>query len=138
MDIFLEQRMHSTTIRLVVSGKCIREYCIKIRQNQGFETVVVDTTKQIYQLIEQWCLAGDRSQARATLRQIAIVSECLPEVPAQLTDKQLKYVVRWIQENHPNAYLWAMGQRCVGHPAAVWGMGLANLESIVPRIASSF
>lgn len=98
----------------------------------------MDTTEQVYQLIKQWCLASDRDRAGATLRQIALITKCLPEVPEQLTDKQLKYVVRWIQENHPNAYLWAIGQRCVGHPAAVWGMGLANLESVMPRIASSF
>jgi hypothetical protein len=102
------------------------------------QTVAVDTTEQIYQLMKQWCFAGNQSQACATLRQIAVIAGCFPEVPEQLTDKQLKYVMRWIQENHPNAYLWAMGQRCVGHPAAVWGMGLANLEPMMPKIAGSF
>lgn len=83
----------------------------------------MDITEHIYQLVEQWCYAIDPSKASEALRQIAIITGCIPQVPRQLTEQQNKFVVQWLQENHPNIYLWAVSQRWIGHPAMVWGAG---------------
>ncbi|HEY9875802.1 MAG TPA: hypothetical protein V6D12_20390 [Candidatus Obscuribacterales bacterium] len=81
----------------------------------------MDTTKQIYELVKQWCDNVDSSQGSEALRQIATITGCIPQIPVQWTEHEGKCVVRWLQKNHPNAYLWAMSQRWVGHPAIVWG-----------------
>ncbi len=77
--------------------------------------------EQIYRLVKQWCSANEQSKASEALRQIALITGCLQEVPSQLNEKQQKYVIGWLKSTHPNTYLWAVGQRCVGHPAIVWG-----------------
>jgi|GEM_PF-3575373 len=82
-----------------------------------------DKTEHIYQLVEQWCQTLDSYQASEALRQIAIITGCLPQVSRYLTEQESRCVVQWLQENHPNAYLWAMSQRWVGHPAIIWGSG---------------
>lgn len=81
----------------------------------------MNSTEQIYKLVEQWSHALDTSKASEVLRQIAILTRCIPQVPNQLTEQDNKYVVRWLQENHPTAYLWAMSQHSIGHPAMIWG-----------------
>lgn len=83
----------------------------------------MNTTEFIYQLVKQWCSEHDTCKASEALRQIAIIAGCLPDVPEQLSEQQGVSVIQWLKENHPNVYLWAMGQFCVGHPATVWGMG---------------
>lgn len=98
----------------------------------------MNTTEQIYQLVRQWCFARDERRASEALRQIAIVTGCISEIPEYLNEKQSKFVVGWLQKNHPNAYLWAISQFWVGHPATVWGMGFANPRSKAPKFAGSF
>lgn len=87
------------------------------------------TDEQVYPLVKQWCTAGDQSNASKALRQIAIVTNCLPEVPKQLTEEQQRCVLRWLESNYPNAYLWAISQRCVSHPAGVWGLDASQRVS---------
>lgn len=91
------------------------------------------TDKQIYSLVEQWCAARDRSSVSEALRQIALVANCLPQVPKQLTEEQQKCVFRWLESNHPNAYLWAISQRCVGHPATVWSLDASQKVAFALR-----
>lgn len=105
--------------------------------NSILPKVIVDTTKEIYELVRQWCFARDQRRANEALRQIAIITGCIPEVPEYLNEKQGKVVVKWLQENHPNIYLWAISQFCVGHPATVWGMGFTNPCSVTPKFAAS-
>lgn len=83
----------------------------------------MDTTEPIYQLVKQWCYALDQGKGKGSeaLRQIAITTGCISDVPNQLTQKQEEYVVGWLQENYPNAYLWAIAKLSVGHPATIWG-----------------
>ncbi len=100
-----------------------------------FGQVIVNTTEKIYELVRQWCFARDQRRASEALRQIAIITGCIPDLPEYLNEKQGKVVVKWLQENHPNAYLWAISQFCVGHPATVWGMGFANPRSVTPKFA---
>lgn len=95
----------------------------------------MDTTEQVYDLIKQWCNACDQHRANEALRQIAIVTECLADIPERLNEKQSKSVVQWLQINYPNAYLWAISQHWVGHPATVWGMGFYNSRVVMPNIA---
>ncbi|MBE9168234.1 hypothetical protein IQ238_12155 [Pleurocapsales cyanobacterium LEGE 06147] len=85
------------------------------------EIRAVDTTEQIYRLIEQWSRAFDSIKASEALRQIAITSGCIPQSTKQLSEQENQRVMRWLQQNYPHAYLWAMSQRWVGHPAMVWG-----------------
>lgn len=81
------------------------------------------TDKQIYLLVKQWCDAPNQSSANKALRTIAIVAGCLPKVPeAQLDQREQRCVLRWLESNYPHIYLWAISQRCVGHPATVWGL----------------
>lgn len=87
---------------------------------------MVATNEQIYPLVKQWSTAGNQLIASEALRQIAIATNCLPQVPKQLTEEQQKYVLRWLELNYPNAYLWAISQRCVSHPAAVWGLNTSQ------------
>ena len=99
---------------------------------------MIDTTEQVYHLIKQWCFTRDQSRANEALRQIAIITKCIPEVPDQLTQKQGKVVVEWLQKNQPNTYLWAMSQLSMGHPAGVWGMGFNSSSHLaMPKNASS-
>ena len=96
----------------------------------------MDTTEQIYPLVRQWCFAYNSHRASEALRKIAIISGCITDVPEYLNDKQSKIVVQWLQQNHPNAYLWAISQLCVGHPATVWGVGFASPSSVMmPKYA---
>ena len=81
----------------------------------------MDITDQIYQLVKQWGRALDSSQASTALLQIAKVSGCISNIPSHFTEQEDQKVIRWLQENHPNAYLWAITQRSMGHPAIVWG-----------------
>lgn len=82
---------------------------------------IVNSTEQIYKLVKQWCQALDSSKESEALRQIALISDCIPQVPGQLTEEDNQCVVQWLQENHPNAYLWARSQQWIGHPAMIWG-----------------
>lgn len=88
----------------------------------------MDTTEQIYQLVKQWCSALDQHRASEALRQIAIFTNCISDLPDQLTEKQEKCVIEYLQENYPNAYLLAIGKFWVGHPAAVWGTKTAKVK----------
>lgn len=81
----------------------------------------MDSTEQIYQLVEQWCHALDPWNANAALRQIAVLTGCLSHVSQPLSEEEGKYILRWLKDHHPNAYLWAMSQHSIGHPAMVWG-----------------
>lgn len=78
--------------------------------------------EQIYPLVKQWCDADNQSSANEALRQIAIITGCMQKVPNQLTEPQKRCVLQRLESNYPNAYLWAISQRCVGHPAMVWGL----------------
>ncbi len=98
----------------------------------------MDTTEQIYDLVKQWCFALDQRRANAALRQIAIATGCILDVPEQLNEKQSQFVLLWLQKNHPNTYLWAMSQFCVGHPAVIWGMGMNSSYRFAPKVAGSF
>jgi hypothetical protein len=91
------------------------------------------TDEQIYPLVKQWCMTGDPSKASEVLRQIALVTNCLPQMPKQLTEEQQRCVLRWLESNHPNAYLWAISQRCVGHPATVWGLDASQKVAFALR-----
>ncbi|MGB5959347.1 MAG: hypothetical protein WBG73_01710 [Coleofasciculaceae cyanobacterium] len=84
---------------------------------------MVNTTEQIYKLVKQWCQALDSSKESEALHQIALISncDCIPQVRGQFTEQDNQCVVQWLQENHPNAYLWAKSQQWIGHPAMVWG-----------------
>lgn len=82
----------------------------------------MNTTEQIYKLVTQWCQALDSSRQSEALRQIALISDCIPQVPSKLTEQDNQCVVQWLQENHPNAYLWARSQQWIGHPAMIWGI----------------
>lgn len=84
----------------------------------------MSTTEQIYKLVRQWCQAIDASRANEALRKIALISECIPQIPNQLTEQDNQLVMQWLQENHPNAYLWAKSQQWIGHPAIIWGAGV--------------
>ena len=81
----------------------------------------MNSTEQIYTLVKQWSQALDSSKESEALRQIALISHCIPQVPSQLTEQDNQYVVQWLQENHHNAYLWARSQQWIGHPAMIWG-----------------
>ena len=94
----------------------------------------MDTTEQIYRLIEQWSRAFDSKGASEALRQIAITTGCIPQAPKQLSEQDNQRVMCWLQQNYPHAYLWAMSQRWVGHPAMVWGS--ASELKITSSIAS--
>lgn len=87
---------------------------------------MVATDEQIYPLVKQWTTASNQPTASEALRQIAIATNCLLQVPKQLTEDQQKYVLRWLELNYPNAYLWAISQRCVSHPAGVWGLNTSQ------------
>lgn len=87
---------------------------------------MVETEKRIYPLLKRWSTASDQLTASEALRQIAIATNCLPQTSKQLTEEQQKYVLRWLESNYANAYLWAISQRCVGHPAAVWGLNTSQ------------
>lgn len=97
----------------------------------------MDTTEQIYELVRQWCFARNSLKASEALRKIALIGGCIPDIPEYLNEKQTKLVVQWLQENHPNAYLWAISQLWVGHPATVWGGGFASPRSLMPKYATS-
>jgi hypothetical protein len=100
---------------------------------------LVDTGESIYVLVKQWCSALDPLMARESLRQIATLSGCIAKIPDQWTEKQDKYVMQWLQERYPNVYLWAISQRCVGHPAMVWGVGgISPMELDTQRKSLSF
>lgn len=81
----------------------------------------MDTTEQIYRLVGQWCNSLDPYKASEALHQIAIITGCIPQPPKQWTEEEGKHVLGWLQEHHPNAYLWAMSQSWIGHPAIIWG-----------------
>lgn len=88
----------------------------------------MEPTQQIYRLVKQWCSALERAEASAALRQIALITNCIPRMSEQLTAEQERNVIQWLQENYPNAYLWAMSQLWLGHPASLWGKGIAKVE----------
>lgn len=60
----------------------------------------MNTSEQIYQLVREWCFARDQQRASEVLRQIAIVSKCIPDVPEYLNDLQSLVVVHWLQQKH--------------------------------------
>ncbi len=81
----------------------------------------MNSTEQIYTLVKQWSQALDSSRESEALRQIALISNCIPQVPSQLTEQDNQSVVQWLEANHPNAYLLARSQQWIGHPAMIWG-----------------
>lgn len=85
----------------------------------------VDATEKIYQLVKQWSLEIDREQLTKALCEIALVAGCIsPEeaITGQVNEHQYVSAIEWLQKNHPNIYLWAIGQRYIGHPTAIWGL----------------
>jgi hypothetical protein len=100
------------------------------------EIRTVDTTEQVYRLIEQWSRAFDSTKASEALRQIAITTGCIPQAPKHLSEQENQRVMRWLEQNYPHAYLWAMSQRWVGHPAMVWGSA-SELKSISANASSA-
>lgn len=93
----------------------------------------MNSTEQIYTLVKQWCQALDSSKESEALRQIALISDCncIAPAPNQLTEQDNQCVIQWLQENHPNVYLWAKSQQCIGHPAMIWGTE-SNLKTATP------
>lgn len=91
---------------------------------------IVSTTEQIYKLVKQWCQAIDSSRASEALLQIALISECIPQIATQLTEQDNQLVMQWLQANHLNAYLWAKSQQWIGHPAMIWGLGVEKEAQI--------
>lgn len=85
----------------------------------------MDATEKIYQLVKQWSFDIDREQSTKALCEIALVAGCIsPEeaIIGEVNEHQYMGAIEWLQKNHPNIYLWAIGQRCIGHPAAIWGL----------------
>lgn len=85
----------------------------------------MDATEKIYQLVKQWSFDIDGEQSTKALCEIALVAGCIsPEeaIEGQVNEHQYMGAIEWLQKNHPNTYLWAIGQRCIGHPAAIWGL----------------
>lgn len=93
----------------------------------------MDRTEQIYRLVKKWCRARDPLNADAALRQLAILTGCLPNVPNQLSEQDHQQVLQWLQQHYPHAYLWVMSQQCIGHPAMVWGTASASRKMAVAR-----
>lgn len=89
--------------------------------------MIVDAADRLYQLIQQWCDAADQPKAHKALRQIALLTACIP-LRGQFGDADAQQVVQWLQDNHPNAYLWAIGRKWVGHPAIVWGIARSHKQ----------
>lgn len=82
-------------------------------------------TKKIYQLVKQWSFEIDRERATKALCEIALVAGCISLEEAtrgEVNEHQHMGAIEWLQKNHSNIYLWAIGQRCIGHPAAIWGL----------------
>jgi hypothetical protein len=93
----------------------------------------VDQTETIYQLVKQWCRAVVPAHANEALQQIAILAGGSSNVSEQLSDQDSQWVLQWLKEHHPNAYLWTMSQRSIGHPAMVWGTVNRTNKPIKPQ-----
>lgn len=99
----------------------------------------VDATEKIYQLVKQWSFEVDSHSATLALCQIALVAGCITQDEAtkgKLNEHQYTNAIAWLQKNHPNVYLWAVGQNCIGHPAAIWGITKPNRE-FLPAFCSA-
>ncbi len=81
---------------------------------------------QIYSLIKQWASTTDSQLASQALQQIALSTGCVRLKPDHWSEEQSQSVVQWLREKHSNAYLLALSQRCVGHPAIVWGNSMQS------------
>jgi hypothetical protein len=93
------------------------------------------TQSQIAPLVNQWGAARDSVKAEAMLRHIALLTGFTQRVSPQLTDLERRQVLQWLQENYPYAYLLAMSQQSVGHPAMIWGR---NLSAQVTLMAADY
>lgn len=94
----------------------------------------VDATEKVYQLVKQWSSEVDRHRATLALCEIALVAGCISAEEAtkgQLNEQQYTDAIAWLQKNHHNLYLWAMGQRWIGHPAAIWGLAMPKQEFLL-------
>lgn len=90
----------------------------------------VDATQKIYQLVKQWSSEVDR-RADLALCEIALLAGCITSEEAirgHLSEHQYIEALEWLQKNYPNFYLWAIGQRCIGHPATIWGITTPKQE----------
>lgn len=99
----------------------------------------VDATEKVYQLVKQWSSDIDKEQATKALCEIALVAGCIsPEeaIACQMNEHQYMGAIAWLEKNYPNAYLWAIGQRCIGHPAAIWGVTTPKHE-FLPALSYS-
>lgn len=97
----------------------------------------VGATEKIYQLVKQWSSEVDREQANLALCEIALLAGCITSEEAirgHLSEHQYIEALEWLQKNHLNVYLWAMGQRCIGHPATIWGITTPKPEYL-PALA---
>ena len=94
-----------------------------------FEMVMATTDEQIYQLVKQYRATYETATTNQALRQIAFISGCISQIPKQLTEQQHECVLKWLKANYPNAYLWAIGQSCFGHPAVAWGLSKGSFRN---------
>jgi hypothetical protein len=78
----------------------------------------------VNQLVKQWSSTQDAVKANAMLRQIALLTGYSQAKSVQLTELEQQRVLQWLQERYPYAYLLAMSQQSVGHPAMIWGRNL--------------
>ena len=89
------------------------------------------TSEQIDQLVKQWGAARDPVNADIMLRQIALIMGFTRHVTPQLTNLESRRVLQWLQDYYPYAYLLALSQRSVGHPAMIWGRNLQAQVQVV-------
>lgn len=86
----------------------------------------MNTNEQIFNLVQQWHHASNKTQADEALRRIAQLTKCTFVTSDPLNEEQVNSVMQWLQEHYPTAYLWAVGKQWVGHPAIVWGLNRNN------------
>lgn len=87
---------------------------------------LVKSSEQLDHLVKQWGAANDTVQAETTLLHIAILIGFTRRISPQLSELESHRVLQWLQDNYPYAYLLALSQRSVGHPAMIWGRKLST------------
>lgn len=91
----------------------------------------MDATERIYQLVKQWSVDSDWEQSNLALCEIALLAGC---TATEANEDRYVCAIAWLQKNYPNAYLWALGQRCIGHPAAIWATAPLNQPELIASI----
>ncbi len=121
-----------------VGEVCIREYWTQLFKPDQIQLARIDnvnldlkTSEQIDQLVRQWGAARDAVNAEAMLRRIALLAGFTQRVAPQLTELEVRRVLQWLQDKYPYAYLLAMSQQSVGHPAMIWGRNLNAKTKLV-------